>query len=79
MSTGLRSGQVAEADGVNIQTLRPYERRGLPAAPERSNGCHRLYGQDAVVAQRVIKAAPRPGFRTGLRPSSPRSTRRSPT
>ncbi|MCX4632946.1 MerR family transcriptional regulator [Streptomyces sp. NBC_01443] len=62
MSTGLRSGQVAEAAGVNIQTLRYYERRGLLAEPERSNGGHRLYGEDAVTALRVIKAAQRLGF-----------------
>jgi DNA-binding transcriptional MerR regulator len=29
MSAGLRSGQVAEAAGVNVQILRYYERRGL--------------------------------------------------
>ena len=29
MSTGLRSGEVAAAAGVNLQTLRYYERRGL--------------------------------------------------
>lgn len=62
MSTGLRSGQVAEAAGVNVQTLRYYERRGLLAAPERSNGGHRLYGEEAVVVLRVIKAAQRLGF-----------------
>ncbi|MGW2016777.1 MerR family DNA-binding transcriptional regulator [Streptomyces sp. NPDC001927] len=45
MNAGLRSGQVAEAAGVNIQTLRYYERRGLLAEPERSNGGHRLYGE----------------------------------
>ncbi|MFF4540852.1 MerR family transcriptional regulator [Streptomyces aureus] len=62
MSAGLRSGQVAEAAGVNIQTLRYYERRGLLAEPQRSNGGHRLYGEDAVTALRVIKAAQRLGF-----------------
>ncbi|MFJ3880814.1 MerR family transcriptional regulator [Streptomyces sp. NPDC090077] len=62
MSAGLRSGQVAEAAGVNIQTLRYYERRGLLAEPEPSNGGHRLYGEDAVTALRVIKAAQRLGF-----------------
>ncbi|MEV8564794.1 MerR family transcriptional regulator [Streptomyces sp. NPDC051322] len=62
MSRGLRSGQVAEAAGVNVQTLRYYERRGLLAEPERSNGGHRLYGEDAVTALRVIKAAQRLGF-----------------
>ncbi|WP_405451894.1 MerR family transcriptional regulator [Streptomyces erythrochromogenes] len=62
MSAGLRSGQVAEAAGVNVQTLRYYERRGLLAAPARSNGGHRLYSEDAVTALRVIKAAQRLGF-----------------
>ncbi|MFE0465562.1 MerR family transcriptional regulator [Kitasatospora sp. NPDC058965] len=59
---GLRSGQVAEAAGVNVQTLRYYERRGLLAEPARSSGGHRLYDQDAVTALRVIKAAQRLGF-----------------
>ncbi|WP_030549335.1 MerR family transcriptional regulator [Streptomyces albus] len=58
----LRSGQVAEAAGVNTQTLRYYERRGLLAEPERSPGGHRLYGQGAVTVLRVIKAAQRLGF-----------------
>ena len=62
MSTGLRSGQVAEAAGVNIQTLRYYERRGLLAEPDRTNGGHRLYSEEAVTALRVIKAAQRLGF-----------------
>ncbi|MGW3151412.1 MerR family transcriptional regulator [Streptomyces sp. NPDC001177] len=62
MSEGLRSGQVADAAGVNIQTLRYYERRGLLAEPQRSPGGHRLYGDDAVTALRVIKAAQRLGF-----------------
>ncbi|WP_407547662.1 MerR family transcriptional regulator [Streptomyces sp. Pv4-95] len=62
MSTSLRSGQVAEAAGVNIQTLRHYERRGLLAEPERTHGGHRLYGEEAVTALRVIKAAQRLGF-----------------
>jgi hypothetical protein len=50
VSEGLRSGQIAEAAGVNVQTLRYYERRGLLAEPERSNGGHRLYGEEAVTA-----------------------------
>ncbi|WP_447001952.1 MerR family transcriptional regulator [Saccharothrix isguenensis] len=59
---GLRTGQVAEAAGVNIQTLRYYERRGLLAEPARSLGGHRLYPPEAVVTLRVIKAAQRLGF-----------------
>jgi DNA-binding transcriptional MerR regulator len=60
--TGLRSSQVADAAGVNLQTLRYYERRGLLAEPERSLGGHRLYPAGAVTVLKVIKAAQRLGF-----------------
>ena len=59
---GLRSGEVAEQAGVNIQTLRYYERRGLLAEPVRTNGGHRLYPPDTVALLTVIKAAQRLGF-----------------
>ena len=58
----LRAGQVAEAAGVNRETLRYYERRGLLTSPDRSPGGHRLYDEHAVVTLRVIKAAQRLGF-----------------
>jgi MerR family mercuric resistance operon transcriptional regulator len=60
--TGMRSSQVASAAGVNLQTLRYYERRGLLAEPERSLGGHRLYPAEAVTVLRVIKAAQGLGF-----------------
>ncbi|MEU1365126.1 MerR family transcriptional regulator [Streptomyces sp. NPDC005803] len=53
--------QVADAAGVNIQTLRYYERRGPLSEPERSHGGHGLHSEDAVTALRVIKAAQRFG------------------
>ncbi len=59
--TGLRSGEVARAAGVNQQTLRYYERRGLLAEPERTLGGHRVYRPEAVTVLRVIKAAQRLG------------------
>ncbi|SHN13977.1 MerR family transcriptional regulator [Cryptosporangium aurantiacum] len=62
MTAGLRTGEVAERAGVNIQTLRYYERRGLLAEPRRSNGGHRLYPADTVALLHVIKAAQRLGF-----------------
>ncbi len=62
MSNGLRSGQVAAAAGVNLQTLRYYERRGLLAQPSRTLGGHRVYPPDTVVLLRVIKTAQRLGF-----------------
>jgi len=58
----LRVGEVAEAAGVNRETLRYYERRGLLTSPHRSPGGHRLYDEQAVVTLRVIKAAQRLGF-----------------
>lgn len=60
--TGLRSGEVAAAAGVNPQTLRYYERRGLLAAPKRSPGGHRVYPPETVTLLRVVKAAQRLGF-----------------
>ena len=60
--TGLRSSQAAAAAGVNRQTLRYYERRGVLAEPPRSLGGHRLYPAEAVTVLRVIKAAQRLGF-----------------
>ncbi|WP_280229710.1 MerR family transcriptional regulator [Nocardia cyriacigeorgica] len=60
--TTLRTGELAAAAGVNAQTLRYYERRGLLAEPERSLGGHRLYPEQAVTVLRLIKAAQRLGF-----------------
>ena len=62
MSDGLRPGQVADAAGVNLQTLRFYERRGLLEEPNRTLGGHRVYSKDAVTLVRVIKTAQRLGF-----------------
>lgn len=62
ISLSMRSGDVARAAGVNQQTLRYYERRGLLAEPTRSPGGHRLYPAEAVTVLRVIKAAQRLGF-----------------
>ena len=36
MTEGMRAGQVAAAAGVNLQTLRYYERRGLLQPPGRT-------------------------------------------
>ena len=62
MTGGLRAGQLASAAGVNLQTLRYYERRGLLEPPDRTNGGHRVYPDDATTLLRVIKTAQRLGF-----------------
>jgi DNA-binding transcriptional MerR regulator len=59
---GLRTGELAERAGVNVQTLRYYERRGLLAAPARRPSGQREYPEDAVGLLRTIKAAQRLGF-----------------
>lgn len=58
----LRINDVAQAAGVNRETLRYYERRGLLDPPDRSPGGHRLYDERAVQTLRIIKAAQRLGF-----------------
>lgn len=60
--SGLRTGELAAAAGVNTQTLRYYERRGLLTEPHRSLGGHRQYPEQALTVLRVIKAAQRLGF-----------------
>ena len=62
MTSGLRAGQLASAAGVNLQTLRYYERRGLLERPERTNGGHRVYPDETITLLRVIKTAQRLGF-----------------
>ncbi|MFH5228188.1 MerR family transcriptional regulator [Antrihabitans spumae] len=58
----MRSSEVANAAGVNLQTVRYYERRGLLAEPQRTLGGHRTYPPETVTVLRVIKAAQRLGF-----------------
>jgi MerR family transcriptional regulator, mercuric resistance operon regulatory protein len=58
----LRAGEVAERAGVNLQTLRYYERRGILSEPDRSLGGHRLYDDDTVLVLQVVKAAQALGF-----------------
>ena len=55
-------GQVASGAGVNIQTVRYYERRGLlPKAPRTPSG-YRQYDPEAVARLRFIKRAQELGF-----------------
>lgn len=58
----MRSGQLARAAGVNVQTLRYYERRGLLPDPPRSPGGHREYDPEAVTVLRVVRALAGLGF-----------------
>jgi len=58
----MRTAEVAEQAGVNAQTLRYYERRGLLPDPGRTGGGYRAYGSDAVRIVRFVKRAQELGF-----------------
>jgi Hg(II)-responsive transcriptional regulator len=54
--------QTAKEAGVNAQTLRYYERRGLLPKPPRRGSGYREYPADAVLIVRFIKRAQELGF-----------------
>ena len=58
----IRIGEVAERAGVNVQTLRYYERRGLLKKPKRLPSGYRTYSPEAVRVVRFIKNAQELGF-----------------
>jgi DNA-binding transcriptional MerR regulator len=58
----LSTGQVAKAGGVNIQTVRFYEREGLLPPPRRSASGYRQYTEDAVRIVMFVKRAQELGF-----------------
>lgn len=53
---------MARQAGVNPQTLRYYERRGLLPEPARVGSGYRSYGSDSVETVRFIKRAQELGF-----------------
>jgi redox-sensitive transcriptional activator SoxR len=58
----MKVGEVAERAGVNVETLRYYERRGLLPPPVREPSGHRRYDEDTVRLLRAIKEAQAVGF-----------------
>jgi redox-sensitive transcriptional activator SoxR len=61
----VRVGEVAARAGVNVETLRYYERRGLLPAPDREPSGHRRYDEETVRFLRAIKDAQSVGFTLG--------------
>lgn len=55
-------GALAKAAGVNVETVRYYQRRKLLAAPARPLGSVRRYGEDALARIGFIKRAQHLGF-----------------
>jgi len=58
----LTIGAFAQAAGVNVETIRFYQRRGLLAEPERPQGGIRRYSEADVTRVRFVKTAQALGF-----------------
>jgi len=62
MTVGLTIGRLAKSVGVNVQTVRYYERRRLLIPTDRKPSGYRLYGDEAIQRLRFIKNAQALGF-----------------
>lgn len=60
--SGITIGTLAKTAGVNVETIRYYQRRGLLPEPERPYGSIRRYGKSDVQRLSFIKTAQRLGF-----------------
>lgn len=55
-------GELAKKSGVNLETVRFYEKQKLLPEPERTSGGHRLYGGEDVERLKFIQRAKWVGF-----------------
>ena len=61
-SKSLTIGRLAREAGINLETVRYYERRGLLPKPPRSASGYRLFPADAAPRLRFIRRAQELGF-----------------
>lgn len=59
---GLTISQLARLGGVNLETVRYYERRGLLPKPPRTEAGYRQFSREAAQRLRFIKRAQELGF-----------------
>ena len=62
---GLTIGKLASRGGVNVQTIRYYERSGILPKPARTTSGYRIYSEHAVRTLSFIKHAQLLGFTLG--------------
>jgi MerR family transcriptional regulator, mercuric resistance operon regulatory protein len=62
MPEGLTIGRLAKAVGVNVETIRYYQRRGLIAEPAKPPGGHRRYSPRVIEQIHFIRRAQQLGF-----------------
>jgi MerR family copper efflux transcriptional regulator len=58
----LSSGELARQAGINVETLRYYERVGLLRRPARTASGHRRYDVEVLAFLRIVKLAQELGF-----------------
>lgn len=58
----MKIGELAKQVGVNVQTVRFYERRGLLPEPMRKESGYRIYGPNDLHRLRFIRQAKSLGF-----------------
>jgi MerR family transcriptional regulator, mercuric resistance operon regulatory protein len=61
-SEAMTIGVLANAAGINVETIRFYQRKGLLPEPVRPYGRIRRYAQSDLARVRFIKSAQRVGF-----------------
>ena len=59
---GFTTAQLANEGGVNVETIRYYERHGLLPKPPRTPSGYRVFSEDAVTRLRFIKRSQELGF-----------------
>lgn len=59
---GLTTGQLAKRAGINIETIRYYERKGLIPQPHRRDSGYRQYPIEMITRLQFIKHAKTLGF-----------------
>jgi MerR family mercuric resistance operon transcriptional regulator len=62
MQEGLTIGRLAKAVGVNVETIRYYQRRGLIVEPNKPPGGHRRYSPRVIEQVEFIRRAQQLGF-----------------
>jgi DNA-binding transcriptional MerR regulator len=63
--TNLRSGELALATGVSVDTIRHYERLGILPKAQRTDSGYRVYAPDAVERVQLARRAIQLGFSLG--------------
>ena len=78
--SGITIGKLAAAEGVSVETVRFYQRRGLLAQPPRHGSGYREYSEDDQARLTFIRRARTLGFTLGeiadlLGPAAAQSSR----